>query len=88
MKELDARRKEVVEQLKATAYFERQAHSLLSRFPDAKLAAVLGLVPLVGRNAIEPAERRLPPGRSAGVAPPEADGDFAVEAALRDSPVG
>ena len=33
-KELDARRKEAVEQLKAAGYFERQAHWLLSRFPE------------------------------------------------------
>src|SRR5439155_16189434 len=35
-KELEARRKDAVEQLKAAAYFERQAHWLLSRFPDGK----------------------------------------------------
>ena len=35
LKDLDARRKALVEQLKRTAYFERQAHWLLSRFPEA-----------------------------------------------------
>src|SRR5260370_21151145 len=38
-KELDARRKDAVEQLKFTAYFERQADWLLSRFPDAAFTA-------------------------------------------------
>jgi type I restriction enzyme M protein len=48
-KELDARRKETVAQLKAVAYFQRQAHWLVSRFPEAKLVAVPGLVKLVER---------------------------------------
>jgi type I restriction enzyme M protein len=52
-KELDATRKELVDQLKATAYFERQAHWLLSRFPDAQLVPVPGLVKLVDNIDIE-----------------------------------
>lgn len=75
-KELEARRKEAVEQLKATAYFERQAHWLLSRFPDAKLVAVPGLAKLVDRKDIETADWSLTPGRYVGVAPPEVDEDF------------
>jgi len=51
-KELDARRRAVVEQLRRTAYFERQAHWLLSRFPDAKFAAVPGLCRAVTRAEI------------------------------------
>src|SRR5260370_28205904 len=78
-KELDARRKEAVEQLKAAAYFERQAHWLLSRFPDAKLVAVPGLVKLVERKEIEAADWRLAPGRFVGVAPPDVDEDFDFE---------
>ena len=58
-KDLDARRAEAVEQLKATAYFERQAHWLLSRFPDAKLVDVPGLVKLVDRDGNR--RRRLEP---------------------------
>lgn len=49
-KELDAQRKDAVEQLKHTAYFERQAHWLLSRFPDAKFVPVLGRHPCSDRS--------------------------------------
>ena len=83
-KELDAWRKEAVEQLKAVAYFERQAHWLLSRFPDAKLVAVPGLVNLVSRKEIEAADWSLTPGRYVGVAPPEVDEDFDFEQTLGD----
>jgi type I restriction enzyme M protein len=83
-KELDARRKEAVEQLKYAAYFERQAHWLLSRFPDAKLVAVPGLVKVVGRKEIEAAEWSLTPGRYVGVAPAEVDEDFDFEQTLGD----
>ncbi|CUS31628.1 HsdM family class I SAM-dependent methyltransferase [Candidatus Nitrospira nitrificans] len=83
-KELDARRKEAVEQLKAAAYFERQAHWLLSRFPDAKLVAVPGLVKLVDRKDIKAADWSLTPGRYVGVAPPEVDENFDFEQALAD----
>jgi type I restriction enzyme M protein len=83
-KDLDACRREVVDQLKATAYFERQAHWLLSRFPDAKLVAVPGLVKLVDRKEIAAADWSLTPGRYVGVAPPEVDEDFDFEQALGD----
>src|SRR5665213_3428837 len=83
-KELDARRKEAVEQLKRTAYFERQAHWLLSRFPAAKFAAVPGLCRVVTRAEIEAADWSLTPGRYVGVAQPEGDEDFDFEQALRD----
>jgi type I restriction enzyme M protein len=83
-KELDARRKDAVEQLKATAYFERQAHWLLSRFPDAELVAVPGLVKLVDRKEIEAADWSLTPGRYVGVAPAEVDEDFDFEQTLGD----
>ncbi|MEI8311364.1 MAG: SAM-dependent DNA methyltransferase, partial [Verrucomicrobiota bacterium] len=83
-KELDARRKALVDQLKATAYFERQAHWLLSRFPDAKLVPVPGLVKLVDRKEIVAADWSLTPGRYVGVAPAEVDEDFDFEQALGD----
>lgn len=83
-KELDIRRKKVVEQLKAAAYFERQAHWLLSRFPEAKLVAVRGLVRLVDRKDIKAADWSLTPGRYVGVAPPEMDEDFDFEQTLSD----
>src|SRR5205814_6335859 len=83
-KELDARRKELVEQFKAVSYFERQAHWLLSRFPDAQLADVPGLVKLVDRKEIDAADWSLTPGRYVGVAPPEVDEDFDFEQTLSD----
>lgn len=81
-KDLDARRAEAVDQLKATAYFERQAHWLLSRFPDAKLVDVPGLVKLVDRQEIAAADWSLTPGRYVGVAPAEVDDDFDFEQTL------
>jgi type I restriction enzyme M protein len=83
-KDLDARRAEIVGQLKATAYFERQAHWLLSRFPEAKLVDVPGLVKLVDRAEIAAADWSLTPGRYVGVAPAEVDDDFDFEQALGD----
>jgi type I restriction enzyme M protein len=83
-KELEARRKEAVEQLKVAAYFERQAHWLLSRFPDAKLVAVPGLVKVVDRKEIEAADWSLTPGRYVGVAPAEVDEDFDFEQTISD----
>ncbi|MES2474834.1 MAG: N-6 DNA methylase [Verrucomicrobiota bacterium] len=83
-KNLDARRAEAVDQLKATAYFERQAHWLLSRFPDAKLIDIPGLVKLVDRQAIAAADWSLTPGRYVGVAPAEIDDDFDFEQTLGD----
>lgn len=83
-KELDARRKDAVEQLRQTAYFHRQAHWLLSRFPDAKLVDVPGLVKIVDRKDIEVADWSLTPGRYVGVAPAEVDEDFDFEQTMRD----
>ncbi len=83
-KELDERRKDLVEQLKRTAYFERQAHWLLSRFPDGKFAAVAGLCRAVTLKDIEAADWSLTPGRYVGVAPAEVDEDFDFEQLLKD----
>jgi type I restriction enzyme M protein len=74
----------LIEQLKLAAYFERQAHWLLSRFPDAKLVDVPGLVKLVDRKDIEAADWSLTPGRYVGVAPAEVDEDFDFEQAITD----
>lgn len=83
-KDLDARRKDLVEQLKRTAYFERQAHWLLSRFPDAKFMSVAGLCRAVTLKDIEAADWSLTPGRYVGVAPAEVDEDFDFEESLKD----
>ena len=83
-KELEALRKIAVEQLKITAYFERQAHWLLTRFPEAKFVAVPGLCKAVTRAEIATADWSLTPGRYVGVAPVEVDDDFDFEQTLRD----
>jgi type I restriction enzyme M protein len=83
-KDLDSKRKEAVERLKTTAYFHRQAHWLLSRFPEAKLVPVPGLCRVVNRAEIQAADWSLTPGRFVGVAPPEVDEDFDFEQTLRD----
>ncbi len=77
-------RKHAVEQLKSVRYFYKQAHWLLSRFPDGKLADVLGLVKLVDVQDIAAADWSLTPGRYVGVAPEEVDEDFDFEEALRE----
>jgi type I restriction enzyme M protein len=56
----------------------------LSRFPDARLVPVPGLLKLVSRKEIEAADWSLTPGRYVGVAPPEVDGDFDFEQTMRD----
>ncbi len=83
-KDLDARRKRLVEQLKRTTYFHRQAHWLLSRFPAGEFAPVPGLCRIVTQAEIEAADWSLTPGRYVGVAPTEVDDDFDFEQALRD----
>lgn len=83
-KELEEKRKQTVEQLKRTAYFERQAHWLLSRFPEGKIADVPGLCRIVTRADIEAADWSLTPGRYVGVAPAEVDEDFDFEQTIRD----
>jgi type I restriction enzyme M protein len=84
VKDLDAKRKEAVEQLRQAVYFHRQAVWLLDRFPDGKLTDVPGLVKLVNRAEIEAADWSLTPGRYVGVARAEVDEDFDFEQTLRD----
>ncbi|HIF6059560.1 TPA: N-6 DNA methylase [Vibrio parahaemolyticus] len=83
-KSADEARKLAVEQLKQVRYFYKQAHWLLSRFPEGKLRDVAGLVKLVDIKEIEAADWSLTPGRYVGVAPEEVDEDFDFEEALRD----
>ncbi len=84
LKDLDAKRKAAVDQLKAAAYFHRQIAWLQDRFPNAELAAVPGLVKVVDTKEIEAADWSLTPGRYVGVAPAETDEDFDFEQAIRD----
>lgn len=83
-KTADEARKLAVEQLKQVRYFYKQAHWLLSRFPEGKLRDVEGLVKLVDIKDIGAADWSLTPGRYVGVAPEEVDEDFDFEEALRD----
>jgi type I restriction enzyme M protein len=84
VKALEVARKEAVDQLKLVRYFHKQAHWLLSRFPDAKLVAVPGLVKLADRDDLEANDWSLTPGRYVGVAPEEEDEDFDFEGVMRD----
>ena len=84
LKALDAPRHDAVEQLKAARYLHRQAHWLLSRFPDAALVAVPGLVKLVDQAELAANDWSLTPGRYVGVAPEEEDEDFDFEGVMRD----
>ncbi len=83
-KDLEAKRKAAVEQLKAAAYFHRQVAWLQDRFPDAELVDVPGLVKAVDAKEIEAADWSLTPGRYVGVAPAETDEDFDFEQSIRD----
>lgn len=84
MNELDVARQEVTEHLKQARYFHTQAEWLQTRFPDAELCDVEGLVKLVDRAELEANDWSLTPGRYVGVAPEEEDEDFDFEEALRD----
>lgn len=84
LNELDAARHEVTEHLKQARYFHTQAEWLQTRFPDAELRDVEGLVKLVGRDELAANDWSLTPGRYVGVAPEEEDEDFDFEGALRD----
>jgi len=83
-KEAGVIREVLVEDLKQVRYFYKQAHWLLSRFPEAKLVDIPGLVKLVDRAELEANDWSLTPGRYVGVAPEEVDEDFDFEETLRD----
>jgi len=83
-KDLDTVRRDAVEQMKQAAYFYKQVAWLHHRFPEGKLADVLGLVKLVDRKEIESNDWSLTPGRYVGVTPTAVDEDFDFEETLRD----
>jgi len=83
-KQAEAARIEVVEELNKVRYFFKHAHWLASRFPDAELVDVEGLVRLVDVEEIEANDWSLTPGRYVGVAPEEVDEGFDFEETLRD----
>jgi len=65
-------------------YRWQQAHWLTSRFPDARLCDVEGLVKLVDRDELAANDWSLTPGRYVGIAPEEEDEDFDFSAAMRE----
>lgn len=81
---LDVARQIITEHLKGARYFHTQAEWLQTRFPDAELCDVEGLVKLVGRNELEVNDWSLTPGRYVGVAAEKEDQDFDFEETLRD----
>ncbi|OLU34690.1 DNA methyltransferase [Pseudomonas sp. PA15(2017)] len=83
-KATDEARKAAVDQLKLARYFYKQAHWLLSRFPNGELCDVKGLVKLVSIEEIESANWALNPAVYVEVAPEEVDEDFDFEEVLRD----
>lgn len=84
IKALEAARMDTMAQLKQGRYFHKQADWLLSRFPDAALVAVPGLVKLVDHADLAANDWSLTPGRYVGVAPDEEDEDFDFEGVMRD----
>lgn len=83
LKTLESLREDLVESFKRVRYLQKSGHWLTSRFPEARLVDVPGLVKVVGRDELEKADWSLTPGRYVGVAPPEVDEDFDFEDALR-----
>ena len=84
LNQLDAARQEVTEHLKGARYYHTQAEWLQTRFPNAELCDVEGLVKLVGHDELKSNDWCLTPGRYVGVAPEEEDENFDFEEALRD----
>jgi type I restriction enzyme M protein len=84
LNELDTARHNVTEHLKSARYFRTQAEWLQTRFPEAKLRDVEGLVKLVGRDELAANEWALSPGRYVGVAPELEDEKFDFEETIRD----
>ena len=83
-KAADRTRARLASQLHQVYYYWRQAYWLTSRFPDAELCDVEGLVKLVDRNEIAANDWSLTPSRYVGLAPEEEDEDFDFGEALRE----
>ena len=82
LKLLDEAREQLKNSLKPFRMMHGHAHWLLSRFPDAELVDVEGLVKLVGQEELEANDWSLTPGRYVGVAPEVEDEDFDFEEAM------
>ena len=82
IKALDKTREALKESLKTVRMFHGHAHWLLTRFPDAELVDVKGLVKLVDHDALIDNDWSLTPGRYVDVAPEVQDDDFNFEKAM------
>ena len=79
IKILDEAREGLIDTLKSFRTMHGHAHWLLTRFPDAELVDVEGLVKLVSHEELEANDWSLTPGRYVGVAPEVEDEDFDFE---------
>ncbi len=82
IKTLDEAREGLKDDLKSFRTMHGHAHWLLSRFPDAELVDVEGLVKLVSHDELEANGWSLTPGRYVGVTPEVEDEDFDFEEAM------
>lgn len=82
LKTLDEARERLKGTLKSFLTMHGHAHWLLTRFPDAELVDVEGLVKLVGQDELEANDWSLTPGRYVGVVPEVEDEDFDFEEAI------
>jgi len=82
VKTLDEAREQLKGSLKSFRTMHGHAHWLLSRFPDAELVDVEGLVKLVCQDELEANDWSLTPGRYVGVAPEVEDENFDFEEAM------
>ena len=87
-KAADLARERAVLQLRLVHYYWRQAHWLTSRFPEAQLRDVQGLVKVVDCTEIAANDWSLCPSRYVGVAPKKEDEDFDFDEALREIQAG
>ena len=83
-KALGALKADVVEVLKQVSYFHHHADWLQSRFPEAELCDVEGLVKLVDHTDLKENDWSLTPGRYVGVAAEIEDEDFDFEEAMTE----
>jgi len=84
IKRIEEPKRIIIEELKDVRYFWKHAHWLSSRFPEAVLVDIPGLVKLVDRtNDIEPNDWSLTPSRYVGVVPEEIDEEFDFEETMR-----
>ena len=83
-KALGVLKNDVTDILKQVSYFHHHADWLQSRFPDAELCDVEGLVKLVDQTKLEENDWSLTPGRYVGVVAEIEDDDFDFEETMTE----